>query len=229
MTARWVALLLCSARLVAAQRSDPERLYQEGKYQLSYDGFRSLIAQRAAEPALMYDAGLALFRLGRFDEAVTSFRGATAAGGALGQRAWYNLGTTYLHAAQSSGDRIGTLRQAVTSFIQALALNPHDPDAKWNLEVAEHRLGEAALAMSPGPTHRADWGAGNLTKSGYGGEAVTTARAGGGAGSSSGQSAPRLTAEQARRLLTEFRAQQERHPEQPRRVDSASTSGRKDW
>jgi len=170
-----------------------------------------------------------LYKLGRLDEAATTFLGATTSGGELAQRAWYNLGTTYLQAAATRSDRIGTLRQAVTALTRALTLDPRDPDAKWNLEVAEHRLGEAALAMSPGPTHRADWGAGNLTKSGYGGQEVTTARAGGGAGSGAGLSAPRLTPEQARRLLNEFRAQQERHAELPRVSASPSATDRRDW
>lgn len=229
MNARILLALLVGAVPANGGRPDPMALYRAGRYQLAYDGFRALITQRGAEPALMYDAGLALYKLGRFDEAVTTFLDATTSGNELAQRAWYNLGTTYLQAAATRPDRIGTLRQAVTAFTQALALNPHDPDAKWNLEVAEHWLGAAALAMSPGPTHRADWGAGNLTKSGYGGQEVTTARAGGGAGSGSGTTAPRLTPEQARRLLNEFRAQQERHPEQPKLSASASSTDRKEW
>lgn len=231
MKAGWscLALLIGAAPSGGAQQPDPMALYSAGEYQRAYDGFRALIAQRGAEPVLVYDAGLALYKLGRFDEAVTSFLGATAPGGALAQRAWYNLGTTYLQTAATRTDRIGALRQAVTAFTRALSLDPYDSDAKWNLEVAEHRLGEAALAMSPGPTHRADWGAGNLTKSGYGGQEVTTARAGGGAGSGAGQLAPRLTPEQARRLLSEFRAQQERHPEAPRVSASASATDRKEW
>jgi tetratricopeptide (TPR) repeat protein len=188
-----------------------------------------LIEQRGTDPRLVYDAGLAAYRLGRYDEAAASFKSAAGVGGALGQRAWYNLGTTYLQAAVKNADRIGTLRQAVTALIQALALNPRDADAKWNLELAEHRLGAAALATSPGPTHRSDWGAGNLTKSGYGGQKVTTGRAGGGAGGSPGLSAPRLTAEQARRMLSEFRAQAERHPESTRLNDTLALAGRRDW
>jgi tetratricopeptide (TPR) repeat protein len=231
MNIRWtiLALLIGVAPVGDAQRPDPVTQYRAGRYQLAYDGFRALITERGAEPVLLYDAGLALYKLGRFDEAVTTFLGATTSGGELAQRAWYNLGTTYLQAAATRPDRIGTLRQAVTALTRALSLNPRDPDAKWNLEVAEHRLGEAALAMSPGPTRRADWGAGNLTKSGYGGQEVTTARAGGGAGSGTGQSAPRLTPEQARRLLNEFRAQYERHPEQPRASTSASATDRREW
>jgi tetratricopeptide (TPR) repeat protein len=231
MKAGWIflALLIGAAPPGGAQRPDPMALYRAGEYQLAYEGFRALIAQRGADPVLLYDAGLALYKMGRFDEAETPFLGATAPGGALAQRAWYNLGTTYLQAAATRADRIGTLRQAVTAFARALSLDPHDSDARWNLEVAEHRLGEAALAMSPGPTRRTDWGAGNLTKSGYGGQEVTTARAGGGAGSGAGLSAPRLTPEQARRLLNEFRAQQERHPDTPRVSASPSGTDRKEW
>lgn len=221
-------LVLCCAGCVVGHRS-PESLYQAAQYQLAYDGFRTLIEQRGADPRLVYDAGLAAYRLGRYDEAVASFRSASGAAGALGQRAWYNLGTTYLQAAPGSADRIGMLRQAVTALIQALALNPRDADAKWNLELAEHRLGEAALAMSPGPTHRSDWGAGNLTKSGYGGQEVTTGRAGGGAGGNPGLSAPRLTPEQARRLLSAFRSQTQRHPERTRLEDSVTLAGQRDW
>ncbi len=226
---RSLILFWCAGCALGRQRN-PESLYRAGQYQLAYDGFRTLIEQRGADPRLAYDAGLAAYRLGHYDEAAASFRTATGATGSLGQRAWYNLGTTCLQAAPGSADRIGTLRQAVTALIQALALNPRDIDAKWNLELAEHRLGEAALAASPGPSHRSDWGAGNLTKSGFGGQQVTTGRAGGGAGGGNpGLSAPRLTPEQARRLLSAFRAQAERHPERTRLEDSVTLAGQRDW
>jgi len=229
MSRRSLILLVCAGCALPGRHRDPESLYRAGLYERAYEGFHSLIEQRGADPRLVYDAALSLYRLGRYDEAAASFRTVARERGALGERAWYNLGTTLLQAAPGSADRIATLRQAVTALIQALALNPRNLDAKWNLELAERRLGEAALASSPGPTHRADWGAGNLTKSGYGGQQVTSARAGGGAGGNPGISPPRLTPEQARRMLTEFRAQTERHPERTRLVDSVTLAGERDW
>lgn len=222
-------VLVCAGCAIPGRPRNPGSLYRAGQFQRAYDGFHTLIEQRGADPRLVYDAGLALYRLGRYDEAAASFETVTRTGGPLGQRAWYNLGTTWLTAAPRRADRVGRLRQAVTAFIQALALDPRDDNAKWNLELAEQRLAEAAIAMSPGPTHRADWGAGNLTKSGYAGQQVTTGRAGGGGGGHPGVSAPRLTPEQARRLLSAFRAQAEQHPERTRLEDSVTLAGQRDW
>jgi len=62
---------------------------------------------------------------------------------ATAQRAHYNLGFGQLMASEtpSAPDSvIPELRAAVRSFRQALRLDPHDQDARWNLALAIRRL-----------------------------------------------------------------------------------------
>ena len=196
---------------LAAQASHTVQLYRGGRYVEAYQGLRTLIQQRGPLPVLLYDAGDALYRLGRYEEAAESFRGALGGPAGLGARTYYNMGTAYLKAAETEPDRYGALLRAVGAFEQALLMKPHDGDAKWNLELALRRLAVEEAQRSPGPTHRAGWGTGNCGKSGcggQGGQSVAGAHAGGGAGAGHGQAAPRLSETEARQLLRAFQREQ---------------------
>lgn len=109
-----------------------------------------------------------------------------------------------MHVADEESDKRPMLHAAINSYTEALVLDPADVDAKWNLELALRRLGDEETRFGGGPHRKADWGGGNLTKSGYAGSPRTGAGAtqGGGFGNpQGGQSAPQISESQARQML----------------------------
>jgi Ca-activated chloride channel family protein len=93
-------------------------------------------AERAAgaHPEIDFDRGNAAARAGRLDEARAAWgRAAAKAPPPLASRALQNLGS----ALAAAGDRDG----AVKAFSDALAKDPGNEDARWNLEVLLRRGG----------------------------------------------------------------------------------------
>jgi tetratricopeptide (TPR) repeat protein len=109
------------------------KAFDEGKYEESLKAFEA--AERAApnHPALEYNRGNALYRLGRFDEARAAYRrAAETAGTSLKERDLYNMG----NALAELGDTPG----AITAYRRALVLEPRDEAARHNLEVLLRKL-----------------------------------------------------------------------------------------
>jgi tetratricopeptide (TPR) repeat protein len=109
------------------------KAYDEGKYEEALKAFEA--AQRAApnHPALQYNRGNALYRLGRFDEAREAYRrAAETAGTSLKERDLYNMG----NALAELGDNPA----AINAYRRALVLEPRDEAARHNLEVLLRKL-----------------------------------------------------------------------------------------
>jgi tetratricopeptide (TPR) repeat protein len=86
-------------------------------------------------PELALDIGLALYKLGRFDEAASSFAAATAAKDVkLEALARFHLGNTFF--------RQGNLEGALAALNGSLRLVPDDEDAKFNREIVVRHLKE---------------------------------------------------------------------------------------
>lgn len=205
-----------SGSLGAQPRLDGRRaaraisLYEAGRYRDALAELRTLVVDARhsgdanAEAYLSYDIGNALYRLAQFDEAVGNYRLALGGPLALRRQALFNLGDTYMHVADEEPDKRPMLRAATNSYMDALVLAPNDVDAKWNLELALRRLADEETRFGGGPHRKADWGGGNLTKSGYAGAPRTGAGASQGSGfgnSEGGQSAPQISESQARKML----------------------------
>ncbi len=196
----------------ASRRARAERLYDARSFEDAYDAFASMVRDAPrADPVTLapieYDAGSAAYRRGHFDAAVRHFRAALAGPPELVQRAQYNLGNAYVWLARGETDKRGWLRSAVNAYESAVLLDPSDTNAKWNLELASARLATEQARIN-GTLHRgeANWGGGNLTKSGYEGTPQTGAGAtpGGGFGAGGGEGAvPELSVSDARRMLAE--------------------------
>lgn len=76
-----------------------------------------------------YNAANAFYREGQYEQALAQMQQALLYADAdLAQHSYFNLGNSFYNAQD-----LGT---AVQSYIQALLLNPHDADAKYNLELA---------------------------------------------------------------------------------------------
>jgi Ca-activated chloride channel family protein len=222
MTVAASLLSSCSAA------SRGERLYHEGKYGEAYAVFHA--AQPGDSSArLAFDAGSALYRLERYEEAADQFR-ASARDPRLRQRSLFNLGNAMVRAAEEKPGQPEPLYRAAEAFEGALRLDPRDQDAKWNLEIALRRLGEDRTSGgSLGRGRNADYGQGNMNTPGYEGnpDAAVGAMAGGGFGSAEGESVEELTTEEARRLLEAVQRQQLTSHEGRR--NKQSNKGDRDW
>jgi Ca-activated chloride channel family protein len=205
-----------------------ERLYADGKYAQAYDAFRAALERRKT-PVLAYDAGNALYRMRRYQDAAKQFK-ESAAEESLRQRSYYNLGNALVRASEEATQPGEPLRQAIAAYEAALRLDPGDTDAKWNLEIALRRLGDDRTSGgSPGRGRNADYGRGNMNTPGYEGnpEAQVGAMAGGGFGSAEGESAEELTPEQARQLLESVQRQElSSHEGRP---SDRGPKGDRDW
>jgi Ca-activated chloride channel homolog len=228
-TAPLLALVVGSSVLTSCSAaSRGERLYHQGKYGEAYGVFHA--AQSSDTSArLAFDAGSALYRLERYDEAAEQFRTA-ARDAALRQRSLFNLGNSMVRAAEEKPGTPDPLYRAAEAFEGALRLDPGDQDAKWNLEIALRRLGDDRTSGgSSGRGRNADYGQGNMNVPGYEGnpDAAVGAMAGGGFGSAEGESVEELTPEEARRLLEAVQRQQLTSHEGRR--NKQSNKGDRDW
>jgi Ca-activated chloride channel family protein len=205
-----------------------ERLYHQGKYPEAYRVFRQAL-ERDSSARLVFDAGSALYRLERYDEAVAAFRQSSRAP-ELRQKSLYNLGNALVRAAEERPGEPAPLLDAVAAYEEALRLAPGDPETRWNLEVALRRLGDDRTSGgSSGRGRNADYGRGDNNVPGYEGnpDAAVGAMAGGGYGSAEGESVEELSADEARRLLEAVERQQLTSHE-GRRSPKAPT-GERDW
>jgi Ca-activated chloride channel family protein len=205
-----------------------ERLYHQARYPEAYDVFRFGL-ERDSSARLAFDAGAALYRLERYDEAVAAFRQAARAAD-LRQQSLYNLGNALVRAAEERPGEPAPLLDAVGAYEEALHLAPGDAEARWNLEVALRRLGDDRTSGgSSGQGRNADYGRGDNHVPGYEGnpDAAVGAMAGGGYGSAEGESAEELTADEARRLLEAVERQQLTAHEGRR--SSRGPTGDRDW
>ncbi|HEU4648960.1 MAG TPA: VWA domain-containing protein [Gemmatimonadales bacterium] len=222
-------LAACDAAARAAH--DGEQLYDAGKWAGAYDAFRR--AQNAGgPPAMSFNAGNALYRSKRYELALKEYRELATAPMPLRVRAAYNLGNAAMRAAEDGdpGKKGDYYQQAVTAYEAALRLDPTDRDAKWNLELALRKLGEAPTGSSSGRGRRGEYGRGLQNAPGYEGapQQAVGAMAGGGYGSGEGESAEELSEGQARQLLDAVqREQMSSHEGRP--ASGRGRGGDKDW
>jgi Ca-activated chloride channel family protein len=217
----------CGGGALASWRG--ERLYGDGEFAASSALFEQALAADST-PVHAFNAGNALYRMRRYEDAAKRYRLTLAGKPDLRQRGAFNLGNALLRAAENAPERPELLHASIRAYEEALRLAPSDADAKWNLEVALRRLADDRTSGgSPGRTRNADYGRGNMSSSGYEGnpDAAVGAMAGGGFGSAEGESAEELDVEQARRLLDAVQREQLQTHEGRRMPDSRA--GERDW
>jgi tetratricopeptide (TPR) repeat protein len=112
---------------------DPWDAYEAGAYDQALRGFVDRQVERPEDPRARLDVGSAHYRLRDWPEAERAFAAAAASGDPkLRARALYNLGNTAF--------RRGQLEEAVARYQAALAADPDDPDAKFNLEFVRDEI-----------------------------------------------------------------------------------------
>ena len=136
-----VALLVLSApaRALGPFEANPPGVargleaYDQGRFADALREFTDAERQAPGHPALEYNRGNALYRLGRYDEAREAYRRASeSAGPSLRERDLYNMG----NALAELGDTQG----AIGAYRRALVLEPQDEAARHNLEVLLRKI-----------------------------------------------------------------------------------------
>ena len=125
--------LLFGFKMFESRNSEVEQgnaAMQAGKAEEALAHYDKAVAKLPAEPGVHLDRGSALYALSRFDEARQEFLRATEGGQdqKLKASAFRNLGNAL--------SKLDKHKDAVEAYKRALALNPADKAAKWNLEIA---------------------------------------------------------------------------------------------
>jgi Ca-activated chloride channel family protein len=104
-------------------------LLKAGNAEEALKHYDKAVAALPADAGAHFDRGAALYALQRFDDAGQEFLRATEAkDGALKAQAFYNLGNAFFKKEK--------FKESVEAYKRALALDPRDERAKWNLEIA---------------------------------------------------------------------------------------------
>jgi tetratricopeptide (TPR) repeat protein len=105
------------------------RDYRKGQYDQALQKYQDAQIAAPESPVVQYDAGNALHRLEKWDDAEKAYQQAVRAKDPdLQLRSWYNLGNTFMQARKYP--------EAVAAYGRALRVRPKDPDTLQNLALA---------------------------------------------------------------------------------------------
>ncbi len=111
------------------------RQYRNMDFNRAKRSFERALERDPDNPTIMHNRAMALHQEGRLEEAAEGFRAAAkAADDDLAADAWYGLGNTLFRAGEFAG--------AIDAYREALRIDPSDPEAKFNLEIAWQQMRE---------------------------------------------------------------------------------------
>jgi Ca-activated chloride channel family protein len=117
------------AESVASLNREGNRLFSEGKYADAEKAYVDAQAKSPGKPELLYNHGNTLIQEKKYDPAVQQLHQAVSKGDrGIQASSWYNSGNALFE--------MGRYQDAAQAYIQSLRINPADPDAKHNLELA---------------------------------------------------------------------------------------------
>ncbi|MEI6516812.1 MAG: VWA domain-containing protein, partial [bacterium] len=124
-----------------------QKLYLIGQYAESAEAYQAAAktAATANRDDYLFNAGCALLKAGKPDDAADLFRNLTGIEGARGAAAAYNLGCSQLQSADSTNTehRVQSLQQAGLAFQKVLQQNSTSRDALKNLAITASLTPEA--------------------------------------------------------------------------------------
>lgn len=139
----------CGGKAAGAVRRGNES-YASGDYEAAVEAYDEALAEKPGSAHVLYNRGVACYRLGRYEEAEGMFRRAVAgsADNELSARARYNTGNCLYRLAEALAETnlaasVETYRQSVAQYREALLLDPGMQQAAQNIELA--RRGMAPL------------------------------------------------------------------------------------
>lgn len=129
------------------QEPGGNRAYRDGDYLKAVERYRAALVRGATTPRLEYNLGTALFQVGEAQDAQRLLESALRAQAPeLRAHAFYNLGVVLTRSGATSAEN---LRAAVAAYRRSLLLDPHNEDARWNIELAMRRLQELEQTSRP--------------------------------------------------------------------------------
>ncbi len=108
---------------------------QKGDWEKSYALLTEELANSPENPSLLYDTGIAAYKLGKHEQAYAYFSNTAESEKApnhLKEQAYFNAG--------NCGVQLQKLEQAISAYESALALDPQDERARHNLELVKKML-----------------------------------------------------------------------------------------
>jgi|AGTN01.1.fsa_nt_gi Tfp pilus assembly protein PilF len=108
------------------------RLYKKARYDRSLEQYREAEISSPQNPVIRFNIGDALYKTGDFEASSNEFRRALASRDPrVRGAAYYNLGNAAFRADKTD--------EALEYYKKALAVNPNDMDAKYNIEYILHQ------------------------------------------------------------------------------------------
>lgn len=139
-------LLLAIPATALASPSSALREYKAGQYDEALRAYQQLLQRKSDDPRLHFNAGTAAYRNRQLEDAVKHFNEALSSPDLkLHEQAYYNRGNTLYHLGEMQFDpkrKTEAWEQALRDYESALALNPEDPDARFNREFVKRKLEE---------------------------------------------------------------------------------------
>ena len=130
-------LSAAESKELAAKISEGNKAFQNGNFQEAEQKYADAQIDAPDNPEANYNAGLACYRLEKYDEAISAFqRAASGASAELEAKCHYNIGNCLF--------RQGKLKESLESYKRANELDRDDEDTKANIEYVTRLMKELA-------------------------------------------------------------------------------------
>ena len=152
MTGRPLAAVALAAVSVAwldphATAREASRLYASGKFDAAAGKYNEALVDRPDSPLLHFNLGDALYRQGKFTDAVNALQQVpgTDADSTRTARVAYNIGNAKYRLAQAAEasdpkSALGLYAEALAAYRRAMGAAPDDVDAKFNHEFVARKM-----------------------------------------------------------------------------------------